>query len=178
MLDARVVGQVDALEPIALTTEAFRHVAAGRHPLSGSGARLHGGRWNPPDSFATLYLAIERPTAIAEFHRLAVRQRRDPGDFLPRRLYRYQVTLAAVLDLRTSESRAAVGLTDTELLSDDPAGCQQVGEAAHYLSLEGIIAASATGRGTVLAVFVERLRADSQVRDLDYDPWATPGAIS
>ncbi|MGH2824591.1 MAG: RES domain-containing protein, partial [Thermoleophilaceae bacterium] len=35
-----------------------------RHPLSGAGARSLGGRWNPRESFATLYLALERETVV------------------------------------------------------------------------------------------------------------------
>ncbi len=38
------------------------------------------------------------PATVREFHRLATRQGRDPEDFLPRRLYRYDIVLAALLD--------------------------------------------------------------------------------
>ena len=74
MLDRGLLARVDALEPVVVETHAFRHVAEGRHPLSGAGARVHGGRWNPPDSVATLYLALEPATVVAEFHWLAARQ--------------------------------------------------------------------------------------------------------
>ncbi|WP_440980254.1 RES domain-containing protein (plasmid) [Sphingomonas pseudosanguinis] len=36
-----------------------------REPFSREGARLHGGRWNPPD-MATLYLATDHATVIAD----------------------------------------------------------------------------------------------------------------
>lgn len=176
MIDHQFLARVDALDPIALSTQVFRHVAHDRHPLSGAGARLHGGRWNPPDSFATLYLALERQTTVSEFYRLAARQGRSPEDFLPRRMYRYEVALSAVLDLRDPAARASVELGEAELRANDAAKCQQVGEAAHYLGLEGILAPSATGKGkgTVLAVFFDRLHADSQIRDIDHEPWTTP----
>jgi RES domain-containing protein len=174
VVDSQLLARVDALDPLALSTQAFRHVAHDRHPLSGAGARLHGGRWNPPDSFATLYLALERPTTISEFYRLAARQGRTPEDFLPRRMYRYEVALSAVLDLRDPTARASVELGEAELRSNDAAKCRQIGEAAHYLGLEGILAPSATGEGTVLAVFFDRLHADSQIRDIDHEPWTAP----
>jgi RES domain-containing protein len=85
------------------------------------GARIHGGRWNPPDSFSTLYLALDRETTVREFYRLAERQGRDPEDFLPRRLYRYDIALGALLDLRDSATRAALQLGDPELRSSDAA---------------------------------------------------------
>jgi RES domain-containing protein len=174
VVDQRLVARVDALEPVTVETEAFRHVAEGRHPLSGVGARVHGGRWNPPDSFATLYLALERETAIAEFHRLAARQLRMPEDFLPRRLYRYEVALTAVLDLRQPDARDVVELSDAELQDDDATACRAIGDAAQYSGLEGILAPSATRVGTVLAVFFDRLRADSYLHDLDFERWDTP----
>lgn len=76
---------VDGLAAAGLSGEAFRHVAENRHPLSGAGARSLGGRWNPPESFATLYLALERETVVRDFLRLARRMGRAPEDFLPRR---------------------------------------------------------------------------------------------
>ena len=165
------MARVDALDPIALSTQAFRHVAEGRHPLSGAGARLHGGRWNPPESFSTLYLALEHGTTISEFHRLAARQGRAPEDFLPRRMYRYGVVLSSMLDLRDVEVRASLDLSDTELKANDAAKCRLIGEAAHYLGLEGILAPSAAGEGTIIAVFFDRLRADSEIRPIDHESW-------
>lgn len=178
MIDQQVLARVDAIEPTAIETEAFRHVAEGRHPLSGAGARVHGGRWNPPDSFATLYLALDQGAAVAEFHRLAARQLRDPTDFLPRRMYRYEVALSAVLDLREDAKRRQLGLGDAELVASDPVACRSIGEAAQYLGIEAILAPSATGTGIVLAVFYDRLRAESHVRDLDYETWTTPPPMS
>jgi RES domain-containing protein len=167
----KLLARVDAVEPTPFAGQAFRHLGQDRHPLSGTGARAHGGRWNPPESFSTLYLALERETTVREFYRLAKRQGRVPEDFLPRRMYRYDVALAAVLDLGDASTRTAVHLSGSELSADDAGKCQQIGEAAHYLGLEGILAPSATGEGTVLAVFFDRRHADSQVRDLDYEPW-------
>jgi RES domain-containing protein len=172
VVDHQLLARVDALNPVALSTQAFRHVAHDRHPLSGAGARLHGGRWNPPDSFSTLYLALEHQTTVSEFYRLAARQGRAPEDFLPRRMYRYEVALSAVLDLRDPVARASLNLSEAELGANDATQCQQIGKSAHYLGLEGILAPSAAGEGTVLAVFFDRLHADSQIRDIGHEPWA------
>jgi RES domain-containing protein len=89
-------------------------------------------------------------------------------------MYRYDVALAAVLDLRDAAVRRTVRISDVDLSADDASKCQQMGECAHYLGLEGILAPSATGAGNVLAVFFDRLRADSQVRDLGYERWVIP----
>ncbi len=171
MVDRELLALIDALDPAELAVEAFRHLASDRNPLSGVGARIHGGRWNPPDSFSTLYLALERETTAREFYRLAARQGRTPTDFLPRRLYSYEVRLGAVLDLRPDETRASLGLTDIELAATDATRCQQIGEAAHYLGLEGVVAPSATGAGIVLAVYFDRLAAESRVTPLGDELW-------
>lgn len=172
MLDRKLLARVDALQPTALSTEAFRHIAKDRHPLSGAGARLQGGRWNPPESFSTLYLGLAQATVVAEFYRMAGRQGRAPEDFLPRQMHRYEVTLAAALDLRSAAARDALDLTRDALSALDARRCQEIGAAAHYLGFEGIIAPSATGTGTVLAVFFESLRAESDVISVEDDEWA------
>ena len=174
-LDPRLVGALDALAPTSYTGEAYRHVAENRHPLSGAGARSQGGRWNPPQSFATLYLAVERETVEAEFARMAARQGLPLTAFLPRRMYRYEVKLSAVVDLRQPSARQALDLSDDQLSADDLRACQAIGEAAQYLGREAILAPSATGAGTVLAIFFDRLQPGSVVRDIDFVRWETSG---
>jgi RES domain-containing protein len=137
---ARLVAAVEQLGRASYEGPAYRHLASRWNPLSGAGARSIGGRWNPPASFATLYLAVERETAVAEFIRMAARTGRAPEDFLPRRIYRYEARLAGLLDLHAASARAAVDLTDDALRGDDPSKCRAVGEAAEYLGREGIIA--------------------------------------
>ena len=174
MLAPRLAAAVDGLASAALSGVAFRHVAENRHPLSGAGARSLGGRWNPRESFATLYLALERETVVREFFRLAHRMGRAPDDFLPRRFYRHRFELSALLDLREAQARATVGLTEGSITSDALGPCQAVGEGAHAVGREGVIAPSATGKGTVLAVFFDSLTAGSFVHELEYETWESP----
>ena len=130
MSSADLIGAIDELPRSAWRGTAYRHVAAGRSPLSGEGARIAGGRWNPPRSFAVLYLGLTAAAVVAEFHRLADRQRLAPADFLPRTFHTYEVELAAVLDLRDDDALASVALDRAQLQSDDLRPCQAVGEAA------------------------------------------------
>jgi len=171
VIDSELLARIDALPETSFHGDAFRHIAAGRHPLSGAGAKLHGGRWNPPESFSVLYLALEQETTVREFYRLAERQSRAPVDFLPRRMYHYEVKLCALLDLRGSHARECLDLSGGALAAEDPVRCREIGECAHYCGREGILAPSATGQGDVLAIFFERLRPDSEVRDLGSTEW-------
>ena len=170
MPSSHLIDAIDQLEPIAYAGNLFRHIAAGRHPLSGAGARSQGGRWNAPQSFATLYLADRKSTVEAEFRRMAGRQGLDPSQFLPRRIYRLAVELQAVVDLTHSELLPQV-LADIDLISDDLTGTQAIGEAAQYLGREAILAPSAAGQGNVLAVFIDRLLPESRVVDVDFEVW-------
>lgn len=172
----RLATAVDELGPTPHAGLAYRHQAAGWNPLSGAGARIQGGRWNPPNSFATIYLALQRETAIAEFNRMAARSGRRPEDFTPRRLYRLELRLHGLVDLRSTGARKAVELSDADILGDDPAPCQAVGEAAESLGREGIIAPSATGLGIVVAVFFDRLGSDSEVAVRGHETWHAPPA--
>jgi hypothetical protein len=108
---------------------------------------------------------------VAEFYRMAERQGRALEDFLPRQMHRYEVTLTAALDLRPAAARDSLDLTPDALRALDARRCQEIGVAAHYLGFEGIIAPSATGTGTVLAVFFESLGAESNVISVEDEAW-------
>lgn len=165
---------IDGLPTREFSGKAFRHQAVEwQYSQPGAGARTIGGRWNPPDSFATLYLALSVPTASAELRRLAERAGRELVDFMPRHLLEFDIKLEALLDLTDPGVVEAVGLTQQDLTADDATNCQEVGEAAHHLGREGILAPSATGVGTAVALFVERLLPDSELRLVETTLWET-----
>ncbi len=171
MTDRQLLEALAALEPTAYTGEAFRHAAPPYDPLSGAGARSVGGRWNPPNSFETLYVAGERRTAAAEFLRLGAKAGVDPAGFLPRRLHVLNLRLSGLVDLRSGDALARVGLTPALVATDDPTACRRVGAMAHQLGREGIVAASATGSGTVLALFAGKLAASSELTVTSSEDW-------
>ena len=170
-----LVATIGELGSVPFSAEVFRHVASGRDPRSGRGARIFGGRWNPPDSFGAVYCGLDVSTVVDEFHRLARRQGIAAGDFLPRELYRLRVDLLAVLDLRGDDARRSIGLSDRELRGDDLRPCQAIGAAAHSVGIEGIVAPSAANGGTALAVFLDALGAESAVEVIGLEAvWTDP----
>jgi RES domain-containing protein len=52
------------LSPFA--NQGWRQLSRGYDPLSGEGARINGGRFNPPGSFPVLYVCQSRKCAVAE----------------------------------------------------------------------------------------------------------------
>jgi RES domain-containing protein len=143
----------------------YRHTAARRDPLSGEGARMFGGRWNPPESFPALYLASPSAACAAELSRMALSQGVEVDDLLEakRMFHTIGVRDLAVLDLRERPAQEQVGLEPGDLSGDDWSACQAVGAAAHFLNFQGILAPSATGVGHVLTAFELRAGPDQLI---------------
>lgn len=134
-------------------------------PLDPTFARQRGGRWNPPESFATLYLNEDIVTARINLRHFIADWPYEPEDLraatgpvlvsahLPRR--------QRVVDAHTPEGVAGVVLPAMypidergELVGHDR--CQPVGEQAHQLRRRGVRCRSARtpeGAGRELAWF-------------------------
>lgn len=137
--------------------DGFRHLSPRHDPLSGEGARLHGGRFNPPGSFPVLYICRTRACAAAELRRLGESPAIGVEGLLPRYLYHYEVSLDRVLDLTDGEVQAEVGLSLGVLTGPDWQACQGLGVIVHALGINAIVSPSATGVDEVLAVFPQHL---------------------
>jgi len=61
-LDEDLVQRVSDVRSTRWSGTCYRHVAGQRDPLSGVGARLTRGRWNPPDT-STIYSRSLSPPA-------------------------------------------------------------------------------------------------------------------
>ena len=70
-LDERLLDAVNSIGPTAWSGRTFRYTTRRRDPLSGEGARLHGGRWNPPNLFPVIYLAVPEATCMREVAKAA-----------------------------------------------------------------------------------------------------------
>jgi len=118
---------------------------------------LHGGRFNPPSSFPTLYLCETRGCSVAELTRKGTRHIVGIEGLLPRVLYHYELDLHRILDLTDPDTRTQIGITTDELVADDWTLCQQLGSEAHAGGDQAIRTYSATGVDTVLVVFPKLL---------------------
>lgn len=158
-----LIEKVDELVPIAFEGKVFRSVAPAYAALSGEGARLHGGRWNPPSSFPVIYTSLDTGTAVLEVTRTAMRIGLLETDLLPRVLMTIRTKLGRVLDLSDPEVLRKAALTPSVLTDDDVRICQAIGDAANYLGFEAVLAPSAAAPGRTLAIFPNRLRASSSL---------------
>lgn len=92
---------------VAHAVSTYRNQSPRYDPRSGEGARINGGRFNPPGSFPTLYLCETRGCVVAELTRQGTRHVVGMEGLLPRVLYRYDLELHRVLDLTDSDTRSS-----------------------------------------------------------------------
>ncbi len=160
-LDEQLLDAVKAIGPTIWSGRTFRYTTARRDPLSGEGARLYGGRWNPPDLFPVVYLAVPEAACMRELERAAADNHLDVATQLqvPYMLHTIRVVDVPVLDLHAEETRESLGL-ELEDLTGRWDACQPVGHAAWFLEFAGVLAPSATGAGLTLALFAHRTTPD------------------
>lgn len=156
----------------SLTITGFRNLSPRYDPRSGEGARIHGGRFNPPNSFPTLYLCETRDCALAELTRQGTRHVVGVEGLLPRSVYRYELGMDRVLDLTDETTLAHLRLTPPQLVSDDWSLCQEIGVAAHAGGDQAIRSPSATGVDNIVAVFIELVGASLHAVELT-ETWST-----
>ncbi len=95
-------------EPLVFTGQSYRIIprAWAHDPLSGEGARRHGGRYNPR-GMPAFYCALDPHTAYAEYTASLFDR--------PGWLCSFDITTAVLLDLTLAEHRAIAGLSEDEL---------------------------------------------------------------
>lgn len=156
---------------------AFRQIATRYpNPYSGEGAKINGGRFNPPDSFPTLYLCTTRACCAAELRRYGERQVIGLAGLLPRTLYQFEVNLDRVLDLSSSTTLGGLGVAPDQITGTDWTLPQEIGEAAHATGWQALIAPSATGVDLVLAVYPQNLGSGQLIAEA-VETWTRPDDI-
>ena len=153
-------------------------------PLDPGFAKRHGGRWNPPDGFPTLYLNEDVVTACLNLRAFIAKWPYEPEDLrddtgpilvgctLPR--------IRVVCDAHSPAGLQSAGLPNTYPLETDGAPipharCQPIGNEAKETGLRGVRARSARspdGAGRELAWFPATARSVTRrVRSLAFVAW-------
>lgn len=83
-----------------------------------------------------------------------------PGD---RTTSGIRVKLSRVLDLTDAATRETLGVDLPSILEENSATAREIGEAANYLGFEAILAPSASGKGSVLAILLSNRAGDSEL---------------
>jgi hypothetical protein len=131
-------------------------------PFDPSFAQRRGGRWNPPESWPTLYLNEDLATVHAQVRHLFTGRGVEPDDLdddAPIRLA--ACTLPGrqrVCDAVTDVGVEGIGLprsypSDADGVQVSHSSTQQIGERVHHQGLRGVWCRSAAGIGHELAWF-------------------------
>jgi RES domain-containing protein len=123
---------------------------------SDEGARRAGGRYNPP-GVGALYLGESEQACRAELKRHV-----EPLPELV--LGVLDVRLGAVCDLTDPAVRSSLGITESDFTGDDWVLTQALGVAIRAAGFEAVLAPSAAGAFSTLAIFQDRLDTASFVR--------------
>ncbi len=151
-------------------------------PFDPTFAASQGGRWNPPDSWPTLYLNEHLATVHAQLRHLFVGRGIEPDDLdddAPIRLAACTLpTRQRVVDVVTDAGLAEVGLAHTypvdadgEVIDHDTT--RSIGIEVHDAGLRGVWCRSAAGVGNELAWFPST-RSSARPewnRTLSYGEW-------
>ncbi|MGB7860415.1 MAG: RES family NAD+ phosphorylase [Acidimicrobiia bacterium] len=151
-------------------------------PLDPTYAADHGGRWNPPGSFPTLYLNEDLGTARAQVLKLLEGSPVEPEDLDPGfdLVVANLPTAQDVADAASDPGLRALGLPETYPVHGNGRPvrhetCQPVGAKVHSADLRGVrarSAATADRTGHELAWFPARVSSRaSMVTRLDFDGW-------
>jgi hypothetical protein len=151
-------------------------------PLDGRYAAQRGGRWNPPESFAVVYLCQTVAVARANVYRRLEGQPYGPEDLRPEAgpvLVRTGVPEDRYLNVVTEAGLRDAGLPrtyprDSRSRIIPHRRCQPIGLRAWEAGLPGVAARSAWTAGEELAYFGPRKLRRGAVRAFDDWFWEAP----
>lgn len=131
----------------------FRHVPAGGQPLFRP-ERPRDRRWQRGDVVEGFYLADSEATAWAEWYRALAELAVPPLQQLPRDLWRFDVDIARVADLSSSQKLERVGLPTPVPDRRQWPGFQAVGETLFAEGWAGLLyPTAARPEGLALCLF-------------------------
>jgi RES domain-containing protein len=107
-------------------------------------------RWQRGEVVDALYFAEEEETAWAEWYRALAETGLPPQQWLPRDLWRWELSLPHLADLSSVEKLAAVGLPRPEPQRSQWPDFQKVGAELFAEGLTGILCPSATRPGSLV----------------------------
>lgn len=129
------------------------------NPLDASWAAVHGGRWNPPESWPTLYVNGDAATARANVRRFLAGSPVEPEDLDDER--GFVLVEAALPAVEAADAHSEAGLASLGLPASYPSDdngrevphrvCQEVGRRVDDAALGGVHCRSAAGDGRELA---------------------------
>ena len=134
-----------------------------REPMSGEGARRHGGRFNPK-GIPALYTAMSAMTAIREANQI--------GTLQPTTLVSYEADITPIFDAADADALGSYGMMPADLAADDwRIRMQREGKAPTQILAERLIADGYAG------LRAKSFAAGATIEDLNMVLWVWGGAL-
>ena len=177
--DSSLLDKVEASTATKIGGSVWRVVRGDRDPLRSSSP---GGRWDD-GTFDVLYTSLEADGALAEMYFHIMRGQPIFPSQMVFCLYELHVELDRVLELADTTALGALGVDVSRYGSlqygrkhEEYPRLQDIGEAAHFLDFEGLIAPSARSECQNLVVFTDRISPDAlsvanEHGQVDWDAW-------
>ena len=157
--DPALLDALDAFDRFSYDGETWRVVREGRDPLQGSAS---GGRWDPT-LFDVLYTSLALDGAVAEVHFHLSRQPVFPSK-IRYGLHRIRVRTAKTLRLPNLDAMVPLGVDPARYREILYEPTQAIGDAAHFLGFDSIIAPNARWCCNNLILFTDQIEtADLKV---------------
>ena len=151
--DPDILDALEAIGPQSLETVVWRVAWATRGPLAGG---TGGGRWHPPNDFEALYTSLAEDAALAEaYHHLSKAPVFSTAHV---KMNRLRVAAENVLVFKDLEELGPLGVDPESFRRGDYTRSREIGSAARFLDLEGLVVPSARWPGSNLVLFLDRMR--------------------
>lgn len=163
---------LDSLDAQPFKGIIWRVTWANRKPLA---AGTGGGRWNPPSTFEALYSSLDKHGAVAEiYYHLSKAPIFSSTDCL---LHKLEIHAGKILTLGFSGTLERLGVNaDDFRLGRSTQLTQEIGAAAHFLEMDGLLVPSARWDCQNLVLFPEN-HADKvslkgmEASDINWPAW-------
>jgi RES domain-containing protein len=169
--DPDLLDALEAMEPRSFYGVAWRVTWATRDPLAGG---TGGGRWHPPNDFEALYTSLDEHGAVAEiYHHLSQAPVFSSSHV---KINELSVRSERTLVFDDIPALAAVGVDEQAFRSGDTTRTREIGAAARFLDLDGIMVPSARWPCANLVLFLDRLPDLDMLkvvntRDINWPAW-------
>lgn len=169
--DSALIDAIEEIEPVRFEGAVWRIVREGRDPLQCSAS---GGRWDD-GTFDVLYTSLERQGAIEEMRFHLMRGQPIMPSRVTYKLFELNVCIERALKLLNLDALAALGhdvsrygRLSYQQKADEYPRTQEIGEVAHFLEFDGLIAPSARHACLNAVLFCDRIAPSERVVTADH----------
>ena len=165
---------LDALEAMAARSfvqPVWRVAWASRNPLAGG---TGGGRWHPPNDFEALYTSLDQDGAMAEAYRHLSKAPVFSSSHVT--INRLAVSAGRTLVFPDVALLDAVGVSEEAFRKGDYTRTREIGSAARFLDIDGLVVPGARWPGANLVLFPDRMAnrdslAVEETHDVNWPAW-------